>query len=273
MSPLLLLLVLAVIQGLAEFLPISSSGHLVLAGQLLPGGEKLPDGVGVEILLHLGTLFAVFIHYRARIARLVTNLLSKSLAGSEQRDYLFKLIIATIPAVLAGLFVFDTDSTFFKSTDVVACGLIFTSLVLLSSKLIREPGSLVTTDAEQPISLSKAILIGIAQAVAILPGISRSGSTIVMARHLKINAQQAEDFSFLMAIPVIIGAAVLKLPQLDFEKGLGLSAIEISMALLLSCVVGLIALHVLHRVLQKRRLHLFAPYCLAVAIIVLLNTH
>ena len=106
-----------------------------------------------------------------------------------------------------------------------------------------------------------------------MPGISRSGSTIVMARHLKINAQQAEDFSFLMAIPVIIGAAVLKLPQLDFEKGLGLSAIEISVALLLSCVVGLIALHVLHRVLQKRRLHLFAPYCLAVAIIVLLTTH
>jgi undecaprenyl-diphosphatase len=94
-----------------------------------------------------------------------------------------------------------------------------------------------------------------------------------MARHLKINAQQAEDFSFLMAIPVIIGAAVLKLPELDPEKGLGLSAIEISMALLLSCVVGLIALHVLHSVLQKRRLHIFAPYCLAVAIIVLLTTH
>ena len=205
MSPLLLLLVLAVIQGLAEFLPISSSGHLVLAGELLPGGEKLPDGVGVEVLLHLGSLFAVFIHYRARIARLVTNLLSKSLAGSEQRDYLFKLIIATIPAVLAGLFLFDTDSTFFKSTDVVACGLIFTSLVLLSSKLIREPGSLVITDVEQPISLSKAILIGIAQAVAILPGISRSGATISMAVLLGVEKESAAKFSFLMVVPLIFG--------------------------------------------------------------------
>ncbi len=148
MSPLLLLLVLAVIQGLAEFLPISSSGHLVLAGELLPGGEKLPDGVGVEILLHLGTLFAVFIHYRARIARLLTNLLSKSLAGSEQRDYLFKLIIATIPAVLAGLFLYDADNDFLENTHVVAFGLIFTLLVLLSSNLLRVPLALAPPDSD-----------------------------------------------------------------------------------------------------------------------------
>jgi undecaprenyl-diphosphatase len=271
MSPLLLLLVLAAIQGLAEFLPISSSGHLVLAGKLLPGGEQLPNGIGVEIMLHLGTLFAVLIFYRARIGRLITGLFSASSEGSLQRDYLFKLIVATVPAVLAGLYLFDTDSAFFQSVDLVAVGLVFTALVLLSSQLIKEPSTEPSIDAPEPsISFGRALLIGIAQAVAILPGISRSGSTIVMARHLKINAQQAEDFSFLMSIPTIIGAAILKSPQLDLEKGLGLSAIEVCASLLLSCIVGLIALHLLHGVIQKRKLHVFAPYCLAVAAAVLL---
>jgi undecaprenyl-diphosphatase len=258
MSPLLLLLVLAVIQGLSEFLPISSSGHLVIAKQFLPGGGQLVDGVGIEIMLHLGTLVAVLIHYRKRIGQLIAGVFGKSSDTSEQRDYLGKLIVATIPTVIAGLFVFDTDSFFFVSPVSAAYGLLFTAVVLLSSKFASKTGA--------ELSSPKAMLIGLSQAIAILPGISRSGSTIIMARHLKIGRQQAEDFSFLMAIPTILGAAIFKLPDADFSK---ISVVEISSSLVLSCLVGLLALRVVHSVVQKHQMHLFAPYCVVMALVVL----
>ena len=109
----------------------------------------------------------------------------------------------------------------------------------------------------------------LAQAIAILPGISRSGSTIIAARHLKIAPQQAEDFSFIMAIPTIVGAAVLKLPDADFST---LAPLDLGCALMVSFVVGLFALKVVHKVVQKRKMYLFAPYCLLVAIFVLAST-
>jgi undecaprenyl-diphosphatase len=261
MSPLLLLLVLAVIQGLSEFLPISSSGHLVLAETLLPGGEQLPKGVGIEILLHLGTLAAVVFHYRERISLLITGVFQKSGEGTHQRHYFLKLLVATVPAVIAGVFIFDTNGNFFSSTTVVAGGLLITAIVLFSSMFAKSSSGEIT--------YLNAFLIGVAQAFAIVPGISRSGSTIIAARHLKIPPQEAENFSFLIAIPAILGAAILKLPELDIKQGLGLSAVEIALTLMLSCVVGLIALRLLHSVLQQRKLYIFAPYCLVVAVLVL----
>ncbi|MDP6963806.1 MAG: undecaprenyl-diphosphate phosphatase [Planctomycetota bacterium] len=261
MSPFSLLLLLAVIQGLSEFLPISSSGHLAIAENFLPGGSELPTGVEVEILLHLGTLGAVLIHYRQRIARLLSGLTKTGEEGFEQRHYLLKLIIASVPAAFVGLFVFDTDSEFFNSMTLAASGLLFTSIILLSSKM--------ATGEQEQIGYLSAILIGCAQAIAVIPGVSRSGSTIIAARHLKIAPQSAENFSFLMAIPTIGGAAILKLPQLDLSNGLNIGSTEIASVLILSCVVGLIALRFLHQVLHKQKLYYFAPYCGALALIVL----
>ncbi|MBC8370597.1 MAG: undecaprenyl-diphosphate phosphatase [Planctomycetes bacterium] len=261
MSPFSLLLVLAVIQGLAEFLPISSSGHLVIAQRLLPGGAELSDGIGVEIMLHLGTLVAVLVHYRKRIQLLVRGIFGQGDSVVEQRSYLAKLVVATLPAVIAGLFVFDTDSYLFNSSTTAAYGLLFTAAVLFSARF--------ASHGSTAISFYKAAAVGLAQAIAILPGISRSGSTIIAARHLKIAPQQAEDFSFIMAIPTIVGAAVLKLPDADFST---LAPLDLGCALMVSFVVGLFALKVVHKVVQKRKMYLFAPYCLLVAIFVLAST-
>ncbi|MCH2111392.1 MAG: undecaprenyl-diphosphate phosphatase [Planctomycetes bacterium] len=254
MTPFGALLVLAVLQGLTEYLPVSSSGHLVLARQFLPGGAELPTGAVIEIVLHLGTLFAVLIYYRTMVLDLLRSLWGGSEDPRGDRKLVYFLILGSVPAGLVGVFFEDAITGSFNGAQISCYGLLITGLVLLSSR--QHYG---THDLKR-MTLFAALVIGCAQACAIMPGISRSGVTIVCALFLGFRLESAASFSFLLSIPAILGAAMLKLPEVAWSE-LEFPVGGLFIAVLLSFLVGLLALGFLVSVGRSRRLHWFAPYC------------
>jgi len=258
-------LLLGLIQGLTEFLPISSSGHLVLMQYIL--GLDHDKGITFEIVVHGGTLLSILIYYRAEITELIksafTLLRSPSLIGNirkldeGQRLVLF-ILISMIPALLVGLFLKSYIETAFESPVWVCFMLLVTGTLLFSTRYVKESTSKITT--------KHAIGMGIAQAIAILPGISRSGSTIAMGQHLGLNRDQSARFSFLMLIPVIAGAMILEL------KDIGKANEVIDWGILFAgfvaaAVSGYAALALLLHVVKRYGVHVFAGYCWFVGII------
>ncbi len=239
---------LGLVQGLTEFLPVSSSGHLVVAEQVL-GVPR--HGVVVEVALHVSTLAAVLLVYRARIWELLRGM------GGNQRSawrYLGLLVVATIPAGLAGVWLGDWFEQAFGSLSVVGVDFLITGAILWSTRWAAG-----RAQRSEP-SWRGAGGIGLAQAVAILPGVSRSGSTVAAALWAGVRPGRAAEFSFLMSVPVIAGAAVLELPKLSA----GVDRVGAG-PLVVSCVTalaaGIVAIKVLVRVLERGAFHRFAPYC------------
>ena len=237
---------LSVLQGIAEFLPISSSGHLVLGKNLL-GMQEM--GMRIDIFLHVGTLLAIFAFYFAIIRRIIVNL---------EWSYMLKVIVSAVPAGIIGVLFKDQLEEAFASTKMVGGALIFTGVVLTATRFIPK--------GDKEVSFGRAILMGLAQAVAILPGVSRSGMTLAAARVSKVEAEKAAEFSFLMSAPPIAGAALL-----EFLKSLKASdaamTAEVSWGLtiygcLLAAVVGYFSLKLLLKSLKGRWFWLFGPYCI-----------
>lgn len=258
MSDLLHMIILAIVQGLTEFLPVSSSGHLVLAKELL--GFEAVSGLGVELLLHLGTLVAVFAYYRRFIGDICVGLVKR-----ERPAWIFALsvIVSMIPAVALGLLFEDELEHAAESPRLVACLLMVTGLILLLSRVLgRDRGREVTP--------GRAFLVGIAQAFAMLPGISRSGSTISMARVLGIASDKIASFSFLMVVPVILGGNILHLLKAfkDGNTGVfeGLTPTVAIAGLAVSGIVGYLSVAGMVKLLTRHRFWLFGFYCLAVGI-------
>lgn len=249
--------VLGVIQGLTEFLPVSSSGHLVVAEQML-GVPR--HGVVVEVTLHVATLVAVLVVYRARVWELLRGM-SRRQGGAWR--YVALLLVATIPAgVIGGLF----DQWFeraFSSLGVVGVDFLLTGFILWSTR--RAAGRAV---APEP-TFKGATAIGFAQAFAILPGISRSGSTIATSLWVGLEPAEAAEFSFLMSVPVIAGAAVLKLPGLASAEAT-VGALPLALSFVTALVCGVIAIKVLVNLLVRGAFHRFAPYCWALGVATLL---
>ncbi len=250
MPALISLIILGIIQGITEFLPISSSGHLVLSKFLLGFPS---EGVLLEVVLHAGTLIPILIFYRKRIAALVVGLIK----GSPESWHLAGLlVIATIPAGLLHLTARNLMEQAYQIPLVTACALCFTGTVLIIP--VCRKAQAQTTE----ISLVKALCIGFAQAFALIPGISRSGSTIMMARQLGIAPEKAAEFSFFMAIPVLSGAILLELPKMDRYVREGTSFTELALGMVTAAIVGYIALIVLIRMLAKGKFWVFGIYCL-----------
>lgn len=247
------LLLLAVVQGIGEFLPISSSGHILLANELWQsaGGEPLPDLLGAEIVLHGGTLLSILVVYRQRIVRLL----------SEDRRMIGLLLVGTLPAVAVGLPLHEIAplKQYLQNSFLAGCLLPFTGLMLLWSGR-RDEGS---TEYGQ-ITYWQALVIGMAQALAILPGISRSGATIVAGLGMGLRRDAAASFSFLLAIPAILGAVVLEAKDFAGNRVSSSEATELLAAAGVSFVVGLAALALLLRWLRQGRLQPMAWWCIAV---------
>ena len=255
---------LAILQGLTEFLPVSSSGHL--EGWKRISDSELRGDITLDVLLHFATLLAVLIVYRGEVKRLLGGLFR---SGPARRD-LGLVFVGTIPAGLVGLFAHDAIESFSLSVPVLlpicwgACG-----LALLSSK-----GALQRPEEGEPagdsfaaagISLRGAIWIGAWQAVALLPGVSRSGITIVAALWFGVRREAAARFSFLIAAPLIAGASILELPEIfSGEGGVQLSA-SLLVGFVTAFLVGWGALILLLRLLQGGRLYLWGFYLLALA--------
>jgi undecaprenyl-diphosphatase len=241
---------LGLVQGLTEFLPVSSSGHLVIAAELLGAAD---ESILFEVVVHVATLVAVLLFYRARIWELITGVLS---GDADAWRYGGKLVVATVPAGLVGVFGKDAVEQLFAAPQLVGFALIATGAILFTTRF-----TLPRAHRTEP-TWTEALLIGCGQALALVPGISRSGTTVATALALGIAPLAAAEFSFLMSVPAIAGAAVLQLPEAGAASEQALVALAVgSVAALLS---GLAALWLFVRLLRAGSFHGFAWYAWAV---------
>jgi undecaprenyl-diphosphatase len=239
------------VQGLTEFLPISSSGHLVLIPAFLD--KEAPD-LATTAVLHLGTLAAVVWYFRQDIAWLVR----------PDRDprawYIVKLLaLGTVPAVVAGLLLESTLDDLFDNPTRVGLALIFTGIVLLASGRFHQ----LTRTLEEA-GVSDAVLVGTAQAVALVPGVSRSGITITASLGRGFTTEQSARFSFLLAVPVILSGGAKQMLDLSGEGGLEWNLL---VGVLVAAVSGYFAIVVLIKALTRFGLQPFALYCFAVGLV------
>lgn len=244
--------ILGVVQGIAEFLPISSSGHLVIADSLMRqfGGFELPEEQAtMNIALHFGTLVSILIVYFDSLWKL----------RSDGRTIAL-VVVATIPVGVIGVLLKGFVDDHFQTALVAGVALLLTAVFLLVGKRLQSGDQ-----ATDRLTFGGALAVGIFQAIAIVPGISRSGSTIAAGLACGLKREAAARFSFLIAIPAIGGAAVLELKDLvSGDKSFSGEPGALFLGMIVSCVVGLIALNWLIRMVAKDKLHWFAIYCVVV---------
>ena len=253
---LLSIIILGVVQGLTEFLPISSSGHLVVVEELLESatGKPLPNLLGLNIVLHAGTLLAVLVVFWNRIWRL---------AGEDRRTLLL-LAVATLPAAVFGLILKKTAAGLLEDPLLAGCMLLVTGGLLLWGARHKSGQT-----AYQQLTYRQALLIGVSQAIAILPGMSRSGATIVTGLAVGLRPESAATFSFLLAVPAIAGASLLELISAADSSAAQIPAASLALGAAVSFGVGLFALRWLLRWLERGRLHHFAYWCLPLGVLVI----
>ena len=259
---LLAVILMAVVQGITEFLPISSDGHLAITNALLEtfGGQPAPDLLEVTLVLHLGTLASVLMFYRQELVQLLF----------QDRRAILPIIVATIPAVIVGLGIEkglpdSMSKPLLESPLLAGFGFLISAGALWWSSRITQ-GALHYTQ----LPLGKAALIGVLQSIAILPGVSRSGMTISGGLGAGLKPSAATTFSFLMAVPVIAGAGLLKMLDL-YKQGTTTTPIaNLVVGFVVSMIVGLAALAVLIRFVQGGRLMLFVYYLVPLGVAVLI---
>jgi undecaprenyl-diphosphatase len=264
---LLILCILAIVQGLTEFLPISSSGHLVLARALL--GVELENGLALDIALHAGTLIAVIAVYRRDVAELLRASLRLPGAWIARRalepgeHLLVAVFVGTLPAAVVGLSTKDWIAENFQTVGPVGVALLVSSVWLVFAG--RRPSGTGTE-----ITLRIALLIGLAQCIALLPGASRSGWTIAAGLVLGLRSEAAARFSFLLSLPAVGGAVLLEGRHvLDGTEPVGLSVPELLLGVAISAAFGLLAWRGLLLVLRRGSLAWFGVYCAAAGILAL----
>lgn len=252
---------LGLLQGLTEFLPVSSSGHLVL-GQYLLG---LPsDDVSFEVFVHFGTVLSIVTVYRQRIISILKHTflglkepsrIGLHYRGNEDFRFAVFILITMIPTgVIYVIFKEFLEGSF--GNPRLAAGMLFvTGTLLLLTKLRKNP--------DGPLSPLKSVLIGTAQAAALIPGISRSGSTICTALYLNVTPEKAANFSFLMSLPVIVGATGIEALEL-FETGLTASILPILIGMLVAYGCGIVAIKIVLDFVRRGNLQYFAYYCFAI---------
>ncbi len=254
-------LFLGLVQGITEFLPISSSGHLALLEQFfrLPGG-----GLGFDILLHLGTLTALLAYFFRDWLDMGRSLLRPSRYNRPERRMLGYLIVASIPGALAGAWLQHQAETLFRQPARIAILLGSVGLLLLlAEKVARHRRPL------DHLMLMDAILIGLSQALAIMPGVSRSGITMTCALFLGFTRGTAAHFSFLLATPIIAGAGIHHLPKWLKAPPEGLTVLAASLGFLAALISSYLTIKYLLRFLQRHTFTPFAIYRLILAALIL----
>ena len=293
-------IVLGVVQGITEFFPVSSSGHLVMTEHLL--GLTLP-GIGFEVAVHVATLLSVLVVYRATVLRLCRGCIG--LEEESSWPYVGKLVVASIPAAIVGVGFSDWFEARFDDPRFAGTMLLVTGMIVWSSRWTRlerapKPWELLplviafavaffagnwlafiavlalmttlyaiarattTREWKTTPTWTGALIMGIAQSIAILPGISRSGSTVIAALWRRIDPVAAAEFSFLMSVPAILGAAVLSLPDLAAE-GSTIEPVPLALGFVSAAVAGVLAIRWFVALLKKQNFHSFAYYCWAAA--------
>ncbi|MBN2423797.1 MAG: undecaprenyl-diphosphatase UppP [Calditrichaceae bacterium] len=253
-------IILGLIQGLTEFLPVSSSGHLVIFAEILNFTE---EGIAFEVFVHFGTLLSVLVAFRKDIAKMLSapfQMLSSKNVEQEIREYWLwdlYIIVGTIPAVIVGLGFKDTIEGLFNNVLLVYFMLIITGAIMFSAQFLKEK--------TVQFNYQNSFLIGIAQAFAILPGISRSGSTIFTGLACGLNREKVARFSFLLSIPAILGAVVLKTNDLIKQPPSADELINLSAGTIVAFISGYFAIFWLLDIVKKGKLQWFGYYCFILA--------
>ena len=268
MDPLLTALIMGTVQGLTEFLPVSSSAHLIIVPYLLGIHDPFLTSLAFSVMLHVGTLVALLIYFAGDWLRLVPAFLTavrdRSLSGDPNRRLAMLLAVATVPAVVAGLLLGDLE-------DVVRSqiGLVATMLIVGAAILWLAERSGRRTKVALDLTPANAFWIGVAQAVALVPGISRSGISISAGLLSGLRREEAARFSFLMATPVTAGAATLEVIQVVRGGAVGVEVGPLAIGLAASFVFGILAISGLLRFLRTRSTDVFVVYRVLLAAFVL----
>jgi undecaprenyl-diphosphatase len=256
-------LVLGLVQGLGEFLPISSSAHLILVPWLFKWQDP---GLGFDVALHMGTLVAVVIYFYNDIWLLIKGFwhsLFKSTRDLQSNIYqklAWLIILASIPGAIIGALLDKAAETTLRNPLLVACDLaIFGVLLWFLDKMVTEEKNL------DKITPGRALAIGFSQAIAIFPGVSRSGATMLTARAFKFTRADAARFSFLMSMPIIFGSGILKFNELNQ----GVTHAELAVGFLAAAISGFVAIKFLLRYLSTHSFGIFAAYRIILAAIIL----
>ncbi len=250
-------LLLGIIQGLTEFLPVSSSGHLVISERLL--GFKEPE-ILLDASLHLGTLLAVCVYFRSDLAKMLQGIWSFAKRGNDRgmgltdhASMAMMVVVGSVPTALIGLIFKDPLEKLFGAVTTVGVMLLVTGMITGVTRFIP-----VAHGKWDRVKIWMALAIGAAQGLAIIPGISRSGATIVCALLLGLRREMAGRFSFLLSIPAIIGAVGLHLKSEAIAR---VGVLPLVMGFASAAVVGFFALRLLMGMVQKGHFYYFAPYC------------
>lgn len=249
-------IILGVVQGITEFLPISSSGHLVVFQKIF-GLKEAP--VFFDALLHAGTLLAIVLYFKKEIVNIIKNFWEK---GTQR--LVLNILIGTVPVVVVGFLIKDKVGEMFNSLLLTGISFLITALLLWLTYFFKKQ-----TKSINDLTWVDSLFIGVFQAISIIPAISRSGATIAAGIYRKIDRESAFKFSFLLAIPALLGAFILQL----FQGGV--NVLESSFAsyiigFLVAIIIGLVSLKILEKILVRGKFSYFAVYCFVLGVVIIL---
>ena len=250
-------IILGIIQGLTEFLPVSSSGHLELAKAILGDTSVPEESLTFTVVLHFATALSTLVIFRKEVAEIFKGLFQ--FKWNDETEFSLKIIASMIPAVIVGiLFEKELEAFFGGQILLVGCMLLVTALLLLLADKAKK--------TDKKVSFTNAIIIGVSQAIAMLPGISRSGATISTSVLLGVDRNKAARFSFLMVVPLIVGkiAKDLMSGEINFESA---EILPMSAGFLAAFIAGLFACTWMISLVKKSKLSYFAIYCAVVGVI------
>lgn len=250
-------MILGIVQGLTEFLPVSSSGHLMIGRELL--GLDAPENLAFEVAVHAATVAATIVVFRKKILALLCGLFK--FKYNEQTDYIAKICVSMIPVFIVGVFFKDQVEAAFGSIVVVGIALLVTAVLLFFSDRAKGSG--------EKISFWQAAIIGLGQAVAVIPGLSRSGTTISTGLLCGVRRESVAEFSFLMVIVPVLGEAFLDIVGGDFAA-VSIGAAPLVLGFVSAFLTGLFACRAMVSLVKKAGLRWFALYCAVAGALVLI---
>jgi len=246
----LYIFIAGIIQGLTEFLPISSSGHLIIVKEFFNIDNK---NIDLEIMLHLGTVFSIIFYYKKDLLQIIKNIINNQ---ENDKNFIYLLIIGCIPIGIFGIVFKNIIETEFANIGFLPFTFIITSLFLYSTKNSKPTNS---------ITFKIVIIVSLMQIITLLPGISRSGITIATLLILGVNHKESVRFSFLMAIPLILGATFL---GVDFSHYTGEDIKFMFFGSIISFIFGLLAISVTNNLIENKKYWLFSIYCFIVSLFI-----
>jgi undecaprenyl-diphosphatase len=260
-------LILGLVQGLTEFLPVSSSGHLAIGREIL--GVEAADDLVFEVMVHVATVLATIIVFRKEIWKLLCGLFK--FKYNDETDYILKICVSMIPVFIVGMFFKDKVESLFSSLLVVGLALVVTAMLLLFSDIYGGRGKAAAKSYRNGIGWWQALTVGIGQAFAVIPGLSRSGTTISTGLLCGVRREAVAQFSFLMVLVPILGEAFLDLVGGDVASS-SVGTLPLLVGFLAAFVSGLFACKVMIALVKRARLRWFALYCALAGLAVIIYT-